>query len=375
MTTRTRRAILATAILAILVLAASVAIAQTAVADLQQAKRFVAAGNYDSAVPLLKSLAAGNGSAAAEALMMLGTYYSTTAEDIHSAIESHKAGLLKLGDMRGKLYFDLKTCLASALAISGDADAALDVLKAVSIEYGDTIPLWRYWTGRCYLLKGDKDGARAIFREIISEHPRNPIALNASLNLARLLIGDGSKAEGMAVLDDYLAGHPSTEPQVVMWKGDMLFQNGDYAGAIPCLQAALKFPRYSGNRDVRWELSVALCRAGRVDEGIEQSKLMLSPQDTGNQLAMHLVFCGDCYDGAARYPEAIKAYVAALKVAGISAQSKGYLMFTLAETHSRAGNPDKSTALLKRLVAEQGVESKWGKIANDRLHPVAPASK
>jgi tetratricopeptide (TPR) repeat protein len=326
----------------------------------------MAKGDYESGVALLQQLAAEQGKTAGEALLMLGSHYKSQREDVKSAIAFYKEGLLKLGDLRGKVYFDTSTALASALVVAEDADAALAVLNGLITEYGGTTPEWTYWTGRCYLLKGDKERAYALFKEVISKHSRNPIALNASLNWARSLIEDGRNDEGLAILDKYLAAHPKTEAEIVVWKGIYLFRAKRYSEAIPLLRAALRHPKYSANEGVIMQLSMALCKAGRVDEGVRLARSMLAGS-TGDSAAKTHSFIGDLYAGEKLWRDAIKAYEASLKTAGAFPDSRGYAMLRLGSAWESAGDRARAAAVYKRLVVEQGTRSTWGKSAQDRM--------
>jgi len=99
-----------------------------------------------------------------------------------------------------------------------------------------------YRLGTCHLWMDHHEDAATALNEVIQRWPDTPIGIDARLRLARAQIAEGKAADAVAVLDAYLAGHP-TAPQ----RDAMLFdlavarvQSTDFYGAIVTFQQLIR---------------------------------------------------------------------------------------------------------------------------------------
>ena len=124
--------------------------------------------------------------------------------------------------------------VATALS-SGDVERASAALERLRAQAGNTESVGLL-SGLIRLARQDLEGARAEFQGLTERFPQS---VNAKINLAKVLILQGKRPEGEALLNGILAKEPAN-PQALNTLLQIQVQEGRLAPAITAVEAARK---------------------------------------------------------------------------------------------------------------------------------------
>jgi tetratricopeptide (TPR) repeat protein len=117
---------------------------------------------------------------------------------------------------------------------------------------------------------GDPDAAIAEYRRLYD----SSVALSARSRAAALLLDKSSRAEALALLDDYAADHPEEELDLTLAKARLLADHGEADTGLALLSAALE--RHPQHPSIEYDRAVILEQAGHVHESVEALEHMLT---------------------------------------------------------------------------------------------------
>jgi tetratricopeptide (TPR) repeat protein len=129
---------------------------------------------------------------------------------------------------------------------------------------------------------GDTDAALAAYRRLYD----SSVALAARSRAAGLLLDRHSRAEALALLDDYAADHPEDELDLTLAKARLLADHGEADAGLEILSAELE--RHPQHPSIEYDRAVVLEQAGRVHDSVEALEHMLDkrPDDPTLQNAL-----------------------------------------------------------------------------------------
>lgn len=129
---------------------------------------------------------------------------------------------------------------------------------------------------------GDTDAALAAYRRLYD----SSVALAARSRAAGLLLDRHSRAEALALLDDYAADHPEDELDLTLAKARLLADHGEADAGLEILGAELE--RHPQHPSIEYDRAVILEQAGRVHDSVEALEHMLEkrPDDPTLQNAL-----------------------------------------------------------------------------------------
>ena len=122
---------------------------------------------------------------------------------------------------------------------------------------------------------GDPDAALAAYRRLYD----SSVALSARSRAAALLLDRNSRAEALALLDDYVADHPEDELDLTLAKARLLADHGEADMGLAILSAELE--RHPQHPSIEYDRAVILEQAGHVHESVDALEHMLEkrPED------------------------------------------------------------------------------------------------
>ena len=122
---------------------------------------------------------------------------------------------------------------------------------------------------------GDPDAALAAYRRLYD----SSVALSARSRAAALLLDRNSRAEALALLDDYAADHPEEELDLTLAKARLLADHGEADMGLAILSAELE--RHPQHPSIEYDRAVILEQAGHVHESVDALEHMLEkrPED------------------------------------------------------------------------------------------------
>ena len=123
--------------------------------------------------------------------------------------------------------------LVAAALSAGDLDKAEAALSRLKAQVGDTEQVGLL-TGMLRLGRLDLDGGRAAFAETLKQFPNS---INAKLNLGKVLILQGRKAEGTALLKEVLTKEPGNMQTLAPYI-QLLSADNQFGPAIQAVEAA-----------------------------------------------------------------------------------------------------------------------------------------
>ena len=185
----------------------------------------------------------------APAQLMLGSYYQargrwSDAEPLlRDAIASDPANPGPRGAL-ARLYLQ-----------EGKKEAAIDLLRQAKHDFSDNSIGYRL-LGDFYFATGDIDQARAEYRALLQEHPKD---LQVKKNYVQLLILKNRAPEAAKLNDEILSAYPKDTDALVN-RGQMQTQSGSLNDASSTLQAALQ--NDPGNALAHYYFGVVLEKSG-----------------------------------------------------------------------------------------------------------------
>jgi len=122
---------------------------------------------------------------------------------------------------------------------------------------------------------GDPGAALAAYRRLYD----SSVALSARSRAAALLLDRNSRAEALALLDDYVADHPEDELDLTLAKARLLADHGEADMGLAILSAELE--RHPQHPSIEYDRAVILEQAGHVHESVDALEHMLEkrPED------------------------------------------------------------------------------------------------
>ncbi len=116
---------------------------------------------------------------------------------------------------------------------------------------------------------GDRDAALAGYRRLYD----SSVAVSARSRAAALLLERRSRAEALALLDDYAADHPEDELDLTLVKARLLADNGEGDTGLALLGSALE--RHPQHPSIEYDRAVILEQSGHVHESVEALQRIL----------------------------------------------------------------------------------------------------
>ena len=193
--------------------------------------------------------------------------------------------------------------VAAALA-AGDMDRAEQALNRLRAQAGETEAVG-ILTGMLKLGRLDLDAGRAAFAATLKQFPDS---LNAKLNLAKVLILQGRKPEGDALLREILAKDPANLP-ALNTAVQLLVQDGQFPQAVQLLEAG----RAAAPKNLAFTTMIAdvIVRSGDPRRSVAMLQAMRSNEELPPML---LAALARAQAAAGLNEEAKKTYSDVLKV-------------------------------------------------------------
>ena len=235
------------------------------------ARALVVKGDTSEGLSMAKAQvqASGDADARLELVLLL------SAAGFQSEARNELTKLLEVADAR-----------PDALRGLGALDLSEGKLDDATQRYNDLLSTGRY-VGLAFFSLGNiqerrRDPARAI--RYYTRVSAGPLAADAQLRAARLLLNTGQRDEAIELLDSYMEGHPEDYVQVTIGRARLLADEGDAASALDLIEEALA--RYPDSLPLRYSRSQMLERTERVDEAIADLRDLLR-QRPGDPVAMN----------------------------------------------------------------------------------------
>ena len=116
---------------------------------------------------------------------------------------------------------------------------------------------------------GDPEAALAGYRRLYD----STVALTARSRAAAILLQRHSRAEALALLDDYAADHPEDELDLTLVKARLLADNGEGDNGLAVLSSALE--RHPQHPSIEYDRAVILEQSGHVPESVKALQQIL----------------------------------------------------------------------------------------------------
>ncbi len=116
---------------------------------------------------------------------------------------------------------------------------------------------------------GDPDAALADYRRLYD----SSVALTARTRAAAILLQRQSRAEALALLDDYAVDHPEEELDLTLVKARLLADNGEGDSGLAVLSSALE--RHPQHPSIEYDRAVILEQSGHVPESVKALQQIL----------------------------------------------------------------------------------------------------
>ena len=125
-------------------------------------------------------------------------------------------------------------------------------------------------TGDSYYNLKQYDSSRVYYQKVLAEFPSSPLVSDAMTGLQYTYQAEGKPAGALAEIDKFLEAVPEggSREELIMRKGDILFSQGDYAGAALEYQSMLKL---NPPRDLRAKALYQLGRAYELENNQQQA--------------------------------------------------------------------------------------------------------
>ncbi len=181
---------------------------------------------------------------------------------------------------------DVADARAEALRGLGALDLNEGKLDDATQRFNDLLSTGRYVGLAFYSLGNIQERRRDAVRAIryYTRVSAGPLAADAQLRAARLLLNTGARDEAIELLDSYVDGHPEDYVQVTIGRARLMADEGDTASALDLIEEALA--RYPDSQPLRYSRSQMLERAERVDEAVADLRELLR-QRPGDPVAMN----------------------------------------------------------------------------------------
>jgi TolA-binding protein len=244
---------------------------RTAEADLRRADCYFFLGQYDRSGALYSALSdkSASGGVAEYAAFQLGMSYIQRG-DAARGIDHLRNFLVKFP---GSIYGEVVQFNIAWTYFSGDQYAtALDEFGVFMRKYPESplMPRVYFNAGDAWYNVKQYDSSRVYYQKVLSEFPSSPLVSDAMTGLQYTYQAEGKPAGALAEIDKFLDATPegSSREELIMRKGDILFGQGDYAGAALEYQSMLKL---SPSRELRARALYQLGRAYELEDNQQQA--------------------------------------------------------------------------------------------------------
>lgn len=240
-------------------------------ADLRRADCYFFLGQYDRSGAIYESLAAsGKGGRQAEyAAFQLGMSYVQRGDA--------ERGINHLRDFQRKypesIYAEVvQFNIAWTYFSREDYRSAMTEFTTFIREHPESqlMPRVYFNSGDSWYNLKQYDSARAYYQKVLTEYPSSPLVADAMTGLQYTYQAEGKPSGALAEIDRYLEAAPEggSREELIMRKGDILFGQGDYAGAALEYQSMLKL---NPPRDLRAKALYQLGRAYELEDNQQQA--------------------------------------------------------------------------------------------------------
>ncbi|HTP13677.1 MAG TPA: tetratricopeptide repeat protein, partial [Bacteroidota bacterium] len=210
--------------------------------------------------------------------------------------------------------------------LADDAQFALGWIDFQRKEYGDAIvefrklisayptselvPRAQYSTGDAYYNLKKYEEAIGAYREVISRYPNSGYVADAFSGIQYCYSAEGKPKEAVAELDKFERENPGTTigEDIELKKGDVLYGQGDYAGAEKVYRAFVaKFPKSKNVATARYWLAKSLRSQDRLADAasiLEQS--MASTTNSPKIASLSLYELAGIYSAQKKYDKAFE---------------------------------------------------------------------
>jgi tetratricopeptide (TPR) repeat protein len=173
-----------------------------------------------------------------------------------------------------------------ALRGLGALDLNEGKLDDATQRFNDLLSTGRYVGLAFYSLGNIQERRRDPVRAIryYTRVSAGPLAADAQLRAARLLLNTGARDEAIELLDSYVDEHPEDYVQMTIGRARLLADEGDAGAALDLIEEALA--RYPDSQPLRYSRSQMLERTERVDDAVAELRELLR-QRPGDPVAMN----------------------------------------------------------------------------------------
>ncbi len=244
---------------------------RSAEADLRRADCYFFLGQYDRSSALYAALAEGGrgGQYGEYAAFQVGMSYIQRGDS--------ERGIARLRDFQKRypesIYGEVVQFNIAWTYFSGDDyRSALGEFGAFMKGYPESplMPRVYFNTGDSYYNLKQYDSSRVYYQKVLTEFPSSPLVSDAMTGLQYTYQAEGKPAGALAEIDKFLDAAPEggSREELVMRKGDILFGQGDYAGAALEYQSMLKM---NPPRALRAKALYQLGRAYELEDNQQQA--------------------------------------------------------------------------------------------------------
>jgi len=227
--------------------------------------------------------------------------------------------------------------------------------------------------------QGDKDAALAIYRRLID----SPMALQARMAAAGLLLDNNKRAEAFALVDDLANNGSQTSFDLVVQKAHLMADHGDSDGALALLSAAAQ--SYPHQPTLEYEHATMLERAGQTRDSVQAFEVLLAerPEDPTILNALGYTLA-DHHEQLPRAEKLIRQALLTTPDSPAALDSLGWVRLRRGDSHAAAGilehaynvgqDPDIAAHWVEALWVS-GSQAQARKVLNDALarHPESAA--
>ncbi|HEY7378072.1 MAG TPA: tetratricopeptide repeat protein [Steroidobacteraceae bacterium] len=175
---------------------------------------------------------------------------------------------------------------AEALRSLGALDLSEGKLDDATQRFNDLLSTGHYVGLAFYSLGNIQERRRDQLRAIryYTRVSAGPLAADAQLRAARLLLATGARDQAIELLDSYVDEHPEDYVQVTIGRSRLMADEGDASAALELIEQAAA--RYPDNQGLQYARSQMLERVDRVDDAVTELRGLVK-QRPGDPVAMN----------------------------------------------------------------------------------------
>jgi len=227
--------------------------------------------------------------------------------------------------------------------------------------------------------QGDKEAALAIYRRLID----SPMAAQARMAAAGLLLDSGKRAEAFALVDELASNDTRTSFDQVVQKAHLLADHGDTDSALALLAAAAQ--SYPHHPTLEYEHATMLERGGQTRDSLQAFEVLLAERPDDPTVLNALGYTlADHKEQLPRAEKLIRQALVATPDSPAALDSLGWVRLRRGDSHDAAGilehaytvgqDPDIAAHWVEALWLS-GSQSQARKVLTDALarHPESAA--